>query len=129
MEEKYPLLSDRIQSTFIDMVLIVALLFLFTNILDNFNHVPDAIRMILFIGLFILYEPLCQSVGCTLGNYIKGIRVKKFTNTAERINLLQSLIRYIAKIALGWISFLTIHSNPKRRAIHDLISGSVMIKL
>ena len=39
------------------------------------------------------------------------------------------MIRYPVKLLLGWISFLTINSNPKRRAIHDLASGSVMIKI
>ena len=129
MEEKYPQLSERIQSTLIDTILIVALMFLFTNLLDKFNNVPDEVRIILFVGLFIAYEPLCMTLGCTLGNFIKGIRVKKYSNTTKRINIFQAIIRYVVKVCLGWVSFLTINSNPKRRAIHDLISGSVMIKL
>lgn len=127
--EKYPELTDRIQSTFIDTILLIVLMFLFANILDKFDNVPDWVRMLLFAGLFIAYEPVCMTFGCTLGNYLKGIRVRKQSNTQERINILQAMVRYPVKIFLGWISFLTIHSNPKRRAIHDLASGSVMIKL
>ena len=129
MEEKYPQLSERIQSTFIDTLLIIALMFLSANLLDKFNNVPDEVRIAIFVGLWIVYEPLCMTIGCTLGNYIKGIRVKKYSNTTKRINIFQAIIRYALKILLGWISFLTINTNPKRRAIHDLISGSVMIKL
>ena len=129
MQEKYPQLSERIQSTFINTLLIVALMFLSANLLDKFNNVPDEVRIAIFVGLWIVYEPLCMTIGCTLGNYIKGIRVKKYSNTTKRINIFQAIIRYALKILLGWISFLTINTNPKRRAIHDLISGSVMIKL
>jgi len=129
MEEKYPELKDRIQSTFIDTVLIIILIFLFSTILEKFENAPDWVRIALFAGLFIVYEPVCMTLGCTLGNYLKGIRVRKDSDTTERINIIQALIRYPIKIFLGWISFLTINSNPKRRAIHDLVSGSVMIKL
>ena len=47
----------------------------------------------------------------------------------KKINILQALIRYILKVGLGWISFLTIHSNKERRAIHDFAAGSVMIEI
>lgn len=40
----------------------------------------------------------------------------------------QAIIRYIIKISLGWISFLTINSNYEKRAIHDFVAGSVVIK-
>ena len=129
MEEKYPQLTDRIQSTFIDTILIVILMFVFASILDKFDNVPDWVRIVMFAGLFIVYEPICMTLGSTLGNYLKGIRVRKDLDSTKRINIFQAIIRYPVKVFLGWISFLTINSNPKRRAIHDLVSGSVMIKL
>lgn len=129
MQEKYPLLSDRVQSSFIDTILVIIMMFVFSSVLDRYEHVPDWVRILLFAGLFIIYEPLCIALGSTLGNYIKGIRVRRDDNTARRINIFQSLIRYPIKLSLGWLSFLTIHSNTKRRAIHDMVSGSVMIKL
>lgn len=129
MQEKYPLLTERIQSTLIDTVLIISLMFLFSNILDKMENPPDWLRIVMFVGIWLVYEPLCTSIGFTLGNYIKGIRVRKAENTEKKINIFQAIIRYIFKVLLGWISFLTISGNPKRRAIHDLVSGSVMIKL
>ena len=129
MQEKYPQLADRIQSTFIDTILIVILMFVFANILDKFDNVPDWVRIIMFAGLFIVYEPLCMTSGSTLGNYLKGIRVRRSSDSTKRINIFQAIVRYPIKMLLGWVSFLTINSNPKRRAIHDLVSGSVMIKL
>jgi len=129
MEEKYPLLIERFQSTFIDTLLIILLIFAFTNLLEKFDNVPNWVRIVLFACLFIGYEPICMTVGCTPGNYIKKIRVRKYSDSTKRINFFQAITRYPIKVFLGWISFLTINSNPKRRAIHDLVSGSVMIKL
>jgi uncharacterized RDD family membrane protein YckC len=129
MKEQYPQLRDRFQSTIIDTLFIVVLMFAFASILDKFDNVPDWVRIALFAGLFIVYEPLCMTFGFTMGNYIKGIRVRDNSNPEKRINLFQAIFRYLFKLLLGWVSFLTIHRNPKRRAIHDLVSGSVMIKL
>ena len=129
MEEKYPPLIDRIQSAFIDTMLIIILMIVFARVLDRFENVPDWVRILLFVFLFMLYEPLCMSLGFTIGNYVKKIRVRRDEDTSKRISIFQAFLRYPLKMLLGWISFLTIHSTPKRRAIHDLASGSVMIKL
>ena len=129
MSEKYPEIADRVQSTFIDTVLIIILMFVFASILDRYENVPDWVRIGLFAGLFIIYEPLCTTIGFTLGNYLKGIRVRKHSDPTKRINIFQAIIRYPIKVLLGWLSFLTISTNPERRAFHDLVAGSVMIKL
>ena len=124
----YPSLSDRIQSAFIDAVLIVVLMFMATALLDKYENAPDWIRIVLFFGLWAVYEPLCTTLGCTLGNYMKGIRVRRYDNESKRINFFAAFVRYCVKVLLGWISFITIHFNPERRAIHDYVAGSVMVK-
>lgn len=126
MEEQYPSLLDRIQSAFIDTILILILIMTFFSISDKYD-LPNVVKMI-FVGLLLAYEPIAMTIGCTLGNYIKRIRVKSYSDTTKRINILQAIIRYAIKMLLGWISFFTIHRSTKRRAIHDMISGSVMIK-
>jgi uncharacterized RDD family membrane protein YckC len=125
---EYPQLTDRIQSSFIDMLLIVAMMFVFSGILERYENAPDWIRVALFFGLWAIYEPLCTTLGATLGNYIKGIRVRQNGAINQRINFFQAFIRYVLKVLLGWISFLTIHTNPQKRAIHDIVAGSVMIR-
>ncbi|WP_316847937.1 RDD family protein [Pedobacter psychrodurus] len=129
MEEKYPSLVERLQSTFIDTIVIIILMVCFSNVLDGFNNVPEWVRILLFAFLFVIYEPLFMTFGCTIGNYVKGIRVRKNEDIHQKINIGQAILRYPIKLSLGWISFLTINSNLQRRAIHDLASGSVMIKL
>jgi uncharacterized RDD family membrane protein YckC len=125
---EYPTLSDRVQSTLIDTVFIVVLMFISASILEKYENAPDWIRIALFFGIWCIYEPVCTVLGFTIGNYAKGIRVRKFSNPQKKINIIQALVRYLLKISLGWISFLTMHFNPERRAIHDFAAGSVMIK-
>ena len=129
MQPKYPLLTDRMQSTFIDTIFLVVLMFIASVIIERFHNVPDWVRIVIFFGIWGIYEPLCTSLGFTLGNYIKGLRVRKLSDTSKHINFLQAFGRYILKLALGWISFLTIHSNEERQAIHDMFAGSVVIEL
>ena len=124
----YPSLSDRVQSSFIDGMVIILSTFVFASILDKYQNAPDWIRIVLFFGLWAIYEPLCTTLGFTIGNFLKGIRVRQQSDTNQRINIFQAYMRYIIKILLGWISFLTIHTNPERRAIHDFAAGSVMIR-
>lgn len=128
MPIKYPEIKSRIQSTFIDSALIMLLIIIASNVLGYFENTPDWVRIALFI-LFLMYEPIFVCIGCTLGNYIIGIRVRKENDMNKKINFLQSFIRFGFKVFLGWISFLTIHSNPQKRAIHDFVSGSLMFKL
>lgn len=124
----YPSLADRVQSTFIDTIFIVVLMFISASLLDKYEGAPEWIRIALFFGIWGVYEPLCTTLGFTIGNLVKGIRVRKATDISKRINIVQAFFRYVLKITLGWISFLTMHSNQQKRAIHDFAAGSVMIK-
>ncbi|WP_207420222.1 RDD family protein [Desertivirga brevis] len=128
-EVEYPLLLERFQSTFIDTFFILVMMVVFSQVLDFFNNPPDWLRVSLFISIWFLYEPLCTAFGCTIGNYMKGIRVRNREDHTERINLFQAFMRYVFKIALGAISFLFILSNNEKRALHDMVSGSVVLKL
>jgi uncharacterized RDD family membrane protein YckC len=128
MQENYPSVLDRTKSTLIDTIIIIACMILFTDILDMFKNVPNWTRATLFISL-LLYEPICTTFGATLGNDKMKIRVRKNSDSTQSINIFQAIIRYFIKVVFGWISFITIFISPKSRTLHDIISGSVMIKL
>lgn len=127
-EFEYPSLLQRIQSTVIDWLVILGLMVFFAQIANQIENIPVVVRGI-FLGLILLYEPLCITFGCTLGNYLLKIRVRQNENELQKINIFQAVIRYVVKIFLGWISFVTIHANAKKRAIHDIAASSVMIKI
>lgn len=124
----YPPLINRVQSLIIDQVFIILCMFLFSFLLQNTNEESTGtLRGILFISLFFIYEPVCMTFGCTIGNYISGIRVRKFRDEEKKINIFSSYIRFIVKILLGIISFFTVTSNKSKRAIHDMVAGTVVI--
>lgn len=132
METRYPDLKTRIQSIFIDTMLMIALMFLSAWILDKINPSQQEeddglLRAIIFISIWGVYEPVSMTLGATLGNYLMKIRARKNSDTGKKMNLFQAYIRFIVKFLLGWLSFLTINSNKERRAIHDLVGGTVMI--
>lgn len=127
-QENFPPLIKRFQSLITDQVFIILCMVIFSQLFENTNEEDTgALRGFLLFGLFFLYEPFCLAFGCTIGNYIAGIRVRKFGSEEKRINVLQSYIRFIVKILLGIISFFTVTSNKHKRAIHDIAAGSIMI--
>lgn len=129
MNTTYPSLLARVQSTFIDLLVIIFLMYLCSVLLGNFDDVPNWIVIVLLVGIWGLYEPVCVALGCTIGNYIIKIRVRQEAKPGQRISLPASFLRYVLKTLLGWISFLTIGSNEQRRAIHDFAANSVVIRL
>ena len=121
-------LLDRTKSSTIDMLFLICLAFLFAGLLNYFDSVPTWIRVLLFL-LLAMYEPICISYGATLGNEIMNIRVRRSSNDSKRINILRSLIRFFFKFILGWVSYVSVLKNPRKRTLHDLISGTSVIKV
>lgn len=132
MERKYPELKTRVQSTFIDAILMIVLMMIAAWIFDKtgLNNEEEAglVKAIIFISIWGIYEPLSTTFGATLGNYLMKIRVRNENKYGKKINIFQALVRFIFKFTLGWLSFLTIHFNDERRAIHDIFAGSVMLE-
>ena len=127
---KPPLLL-RIQSMFIDTLVIMTLMFVAFKLNDVLD-LRSSVLSIVFISVIALYEPICISLGQTLGQKIMGLKIKKISSVKnnqdyQNINLIQSIVRYLAKICLGWISLLTIHSDKYGQALHDKMGGSVMV--
>lgn len=85
MEREYPIILERIKSTTIDTIIIIAFMYFASEILNSFENVPDFIRMILF-ALILLYEPILTVFGTTIGNEKMEIRVRSNANHAKKIN-------------------------------------------
>lgn len=123
---RYPELGTRYRSILLDTMVLVALMFAAGQLFEAWTGAPEDARMVAFLFIWAGYEPLCMTVGGTLGNRVMGIQVRQAANEARRINLLQAYVRYAVKLTFGWLSFLTMGRDPRRRALHDLASGSVM---
>ena len=114
----------------IDTMFLIGLAYFLTLFLESMNIVSGESRKIA-LAIILLYEPILVAIGGTVGQRIMGLRVrvkKSFVEKREKknINFFSSLLRYISKILLGWISLLTIHSDKYGQALHDKIGSSVM---
>ena len=85
-EQNYPGVSARVRAAVTDSLVIVVLLVIITYIFSYFENVPDAARIIAFILIFLLYDPIFTSFfGGTIGHMIIGIRVKQESNQEKNI--------------------------------------------
>jgi len=126
--ENYPGVSLRVKAVVTDSIILVGSMVGVTYLFESFDNVPDYVRAIAFIFIFILYDPLFTSIfGGTIGHMVFGIRVKKEKDQQKNILFPLAIIRFIVKALLGWISLLTVSGNKKGKAIHDLLVGSVVI--
>ena len=127
-EKNYPGVSNRVKAVVADSVVIIAFMFIVTYSFEYFENVPDNARIIAFIFIFILYDPIFTSVfGGTIGHLTNGLNVKRETNENKKIIFPLAVIRFIVKVLLGWVSLLTVSGNKKGKAIHDSLVGSVVI--
>ncbi len=128
VEPVYPSVSDRVKAVFTDTFIMVIFMIIATLIFSFFENVPDNARMVTFIFIVFLYDPLFTTFfGGTLGHMMNGIRVKREKDETKNIILPLAFIRFIFKSLLGWISLLTITGNKKRKAIHDMVVRSVVV--
>ena len=124
----YPRISSRIKAAVIDLIVLLILMVLVTQIFSLFKEVPETARIIAFVLIFGLYDPVFTSTfGGTIGHMMIGIRVKSEKDINKNIAFPFAVVRFLIKGALGWISFITVMSNEKGKAIHDIAVKSIVI--
>ncbi|MFD2970175.1 RDD family protein [Sphingobacterium bambusae] len=124
-EENYPGVFIRVKALVVDGFFLLVLMFILSSVFSAFQHVPDSVRLLSFVFVFFLYDPLFTSLFAgTVGHMAMGIRVKR--EDAERnINFPSAVVRFVIKAALGWISLITVSSSGM--AIHDRVIGSRVV--
>jgi uncharacterized RDD family membrane protein YckC len=123
---RYPWLQKRVISIFIDGMLIIFVMIQIMYLTEG-TEWSTVIRVASGLILVGLYEPLLTAYDSTVGQRLMGIRVRDDGNPSLRISVGRAYVRYVVKLGLGWLSFVTIHFNDKHQALHDLMSSSVMI--
>lgn len=126
MEYQYPTILRRYLSTFIDGLLIIVVLLVVSHFFDKNIGASNHIRVAILAFMFLVYEPLCTSLACTLGQKITGIRVRTLLDH-KRISIPAAYVRLFLKTFLGFISFISIAFSKDKRAIHDFAVGSVVV--
>ena len=126
--QNYPGVFLRVKAVITDSVLLLLLMLGIVALFDRFDNVPDFARIAAFVFIFLLYDPLfTSSFGGTIGHFLFGIRVKRANNPEKNLLFPLAVVRYLIKALLGWLSLITVSSNNKGRAIHDMVVHSVVI--
>lgn len=127
-EQHYPSIMNRIQALFLDVWLILGvLMYISSTFFSQYQDRYVGIKIILFFVVLLIYEPIGNITGGTLGYRTMGMKIRCYGNLEKKVGFSQALMRTCIKLSLGWISFLTISLDPHRRAMHDKASGTVVI--
>lgn len=128
MDEKtgYPRLLRRIQALMIDglivSILAIGALVLAPRVGLQGIHAAISATLVVF-----MLEPFLVSVtGGTLGHHLLGIRVTS-KRSGKNINIFAAVVRFLAKIVLGWLSLVSIFVTKQHQAIHDSLVGSIVV--
>ena len=124
----YPTLPDRIKASIIDGVILISMIVGATYLFEAIKTTPDVARAIAFLFIFLLYDPIfVSSLGGTIGHMLLGLRVKREKDQSKNVFFPLAIVRFIIKALLGWISLITVTSNSKRKALHDMAVKSIVI--
>lgn len=122
--EIYPHIARRYVATVIDGAVVLGVGFALGGLLQA--EAMAGLRVMLFLVVLFLYEPVLTSRYCTLGQRIMGVRVRDW-RTGQSISVVRAYLRIVVKILLGFYSFVSVFFTQGRRAVHDMITGSVVI--
>lgn len=125
----YSSIMERVQAVMLDGVIILVVAFILFAGMDSIGMENSSLKAPLFLLLFLLYDPLMIAFsGGTIGHKMINLTVRKASDPTKKINIALAFLRFLVKSILGWVSLLTITGNAERRAIHDLVSNSVVLK-
>jgi uncharacterized RDD family membrane protein YckC len=124
----FPSFTHRLQALFFDFwIVIAAVMGLSTLLLSGYDQALIGIKILMFFILLFIYEPIGNMTGGTIGYRTMGMSLRQFGEPSKKVNLSQAYLRAVTKVFLGWMSFLSIAGDPFKRAIHDKVSGTVVV--
>ena len=129
MKHHYANVFPRVKAAFIDTLVMVAFLYASSEILTLFGDVPNYVKIVIAVCIFVLYDPIFVSqFGQTIGHSRLNLTIKKESDEEQNISFVNALIRFLLKFFLGWLSLLTVSGSEKHQAIHDSVVNSVVIE-
>jgi len=116
----------RVKASTIDSIIIIVFMGLAADLFSRFDNVPDYVRILAFVFIFFLYEPLMVSIaGATFGHHMNKLKVQR-DKDGKNLNIGTAILRFTIKALLGWISLFTVSTNEDHKAIHDIMAHSTV---
>lgn len=119
-----PGIFERVKALVLDSIVLILLMIFFTYAFSLVT-IPDWLRGVSFLFVFVFYDPLMTSF--TVGHKVVGIAVKRVNERTRNISLIRAVIRFVVKSSLGVISLFYVTSNDENQALHDLLAGSIVV--
>ena len=128
-ESALPTLLTRVKAMAVDLCILLAVFSVSSVLIDAIGGASDLLRGSIFVFMLYLYDPLLTTLtGGTLGHKLMKLKVRCYDEPEKKISIWQALLRFMVKACLGWLSFLTVTGTKNKRAIHDIVSGSIILK-
>ena len=121
-----PTLPRRYATSVIDALLVIFVWVMPAMVLPD-NEPARIVRIGLALAMLLLYEPICTGRFVTVGQWVTGVRVRDY-RTGGAIGVPRAWLRIVVKVVLGVLSFLIMPFSPGRRTIHDIASGSIVVR-
>lgn len=90
----------------------------------------EALIKLLMLALFFIYSAALESspLQATLGKWF--MKIKVYNKEYKRISFLKALIRNILKIVsvISVVGIFLIDMTARRQALHDLLSGTILLR-
>jgi len=127
MPNKYPSAARRYFAALLDLCFIIFMLWVVSKILIHFGYNHENIETWKLLLPFMLYEPILSSQFATVGQLVFSFRVRKISEV-DKAAIWQTIPRAFFKYILGFISFLTMPARADRRAIHDIVTNTIVVE-
>ena len=126
--DAYPPLSRRYVASIVDGLVVLVGMIVVASLFEDAPPWLTPVRAALFVALWVGYEPVCTAFAATVGQRLFGFRVRRASDPERRIGLPAAMLRYATKLLFGVLSFMTMGFTHRQRALHDLVSGSVVLR-
>jgi len=123
---KYPSLLRRYMATMIDLLVILLIFYLYAQ--SPLYDSDSGVAATWPLWLYVAYEPLCNRYATTVGQLLMHFRVRTIDGN-RRVPLWRGLVRVVSKYLLGVISFIRMPVQKQRRALHDIIAGTLVMEV
>ncbi len=125
---RYATFTRRFRAVLVDSAVVSAACVLLLIVGGFADDVPGSGRIVLALmgGLVFLYEPIfIWRRGATIGHAANNLRVLS-DRTGRPPGLARSFIRYIIKLVLGLLSFITMAFTRRHQAVHDVLTRTTV---
>lgn len=123
----YPILFLRIKAVLLDSIVVTSIYFLMVLLCIRLSIKNTELKALIILLPVTLFEPiLIRLTGGSVGHHYAGIKVVH-KETGENLFIPHGVVRFLAKTFFGVFSFVSMLITPQHRAVHDVLSGSVVL--